>query len=587
MGILAQQMHDKAVADLSLKERQIDAWKLLLGAAQTGQAPPEHGDVALQELLKLTGHDKADKQSGGMLTNLIKRMIGKGGQPEQQAQDAGGTPAVQMPERQVMTRPPTEFSLPPIPGADQSTQNVLNAATEHPLPGVYEPTRSMFYTAAELGQRQAEFTEPGLRQKAALEMEQGKKIYAVNKARADEFAQTPAFKQMSPRQQTAVYLDMLYQRSFNVTPEYRPSTLPGYVNTNDILSSNPDATDAMGNALPKDSFARVRLMPDGTREYYVETGTTSGQIMPDKESPTGFSRVIFDRLGNEVSRAKGATPPAGYVPTTTTSQGVRFVPQPDNTIAAVPVTTTTTRQKNLPGGQGPANALPPVPGTQAQPAGQSAPAMRPGAGAGQPGNVVGGKPLPTPVKKDVGSVKQALRFAEQMDQILNAPGPNGEAPLSSRTAFDQQAVDWLKARVESAKYSTGIKSNDPVFQQMNPLASLLRVLVVSPYLRGLRNMMWVNQIEQHIPDPTQQTPAAMGTRLKVVMDALRGMKQDIMDQEGMDENRWDGLEGGPSRTGATKSVPGTVKLRAPDGTERDVPQSQVEHYVSKGAKVVK
>jgi hypothetical protein len=47
------------------------------------------------------------------------------------------------------------------------------------------------------------------------------------------------------------------------------------------------------------------------------------------------------------------------------------------------------------------------------------------------------------------------------------------------------------------------------------------------------------------------------------------------------------IDGRPTRAAATAARPGFVKMRAPDGTVRDIPQDEVEHFVSRGATVVR
>jgi len=295
--------------------------------------------------------------------------------------------------------------------------------------------------------------------------------------------------------------------------------------------------DALGNPIDPNKEYHITRGPGGNvASVYpateAPTHVAGGEFSPDADSSTGFSRLMRDwRTGKIVSVQRDILPPAGWAPTVSTTRSVRFVQQPDGTMVAVPVTTTSTRAKVMPGAGAAATGLPPIPGV-----GPGAPTGA-GAGVGQPLGVVGRRPMVVAVKKDIANVKLALDFARQTRAILDEPGPDG-IPLSQRTDLDQQARDWLKVRAQGALYNLGIKSGDPRYDRLNPLTSLLRVLVVSPYLKGLRNQLWVNQIQQHVPDATRHTPAAMAARLDVVTDALQKMKQDIMDQEGLTDETW-------------------------------------------------
>jgi hypothetical protein len=319
-------------------------------------------------------------------------------------------------------------------------------------------------------------------------------------------------------------------------------TVPGAALTGQL------PTDTLGNPIDPKQDYHVTRRPDGTvaSAYPAAEATrvAGAEFMPDADSKTGFSRLMRDwRSGKIVDVQRDVLPPAGWAPTVSITQSIRLVQQLDGSWIPVPVTSTTTRGKALPGAGG--ATLPPVP-------------TGGGARIGQPGEPIGHKPLILGVKRDIGNVKLAQNFAAQVKAILDEPGPDG-VPLSQRTSFDQQAQDWLKVRAEGALYSLGIQSKDPRYNKLNPLTSLLRVLVVSPYLKGLRNQLWVNQIQQHVPDATKHTPAAMAARLDVVSNALQEMQKDIMAQEGLTEEQWQsaaaqpGAPGGPKATAKPKS----------------------------------
>jgi hypothetical protein len=81
--------------------------------------------------------------------------------------------------------------------------------------------------------------------------------------------------------------------------------------------------------------------------------------------------------------------------------------------------------------------------------------------------------------------------------------------------------------ITKAEYSAGLPVS-PADSERMQLASLLQVLGTVPYLRGVRNMQFINQIQQHLSDPTM-TDEAMVERLQTLKRLLPGMEQAIYD----------------------------------------------------------
>lgn len=412
--------------------------------------------------------------------------------------------------------------LPPIPGI------LPGQPTEVTIPAATGEVRGPFPTPTEQIQQRAALTEAEARAGAGVKGE-------VASREAQRLAAEARTIGLTNPADIANYV-----RGHMVIPTAITAvagTVPGAA----LAGQLP--TDTLGNPIDPNQDYRVTRRPDGTvaSAYPASEATrvVAGDFTPDVESTTGFSRFLRDsRTGRNVGVQRNVLPPSGWAPTVSTTQSIRLVQQLDGTWVPVPVTSTTTRGKAVPGAEG--TTLLPLPTAG-------------GARVGQPGEPIGRKPLILGVKRDIANVKLALNFAAQVKAILDEPGPDG-VPLSQRTTLDKQTQDWLKVRAEGALYSLGIRSNDPRYNKLNPLTSLLRVLIVSPYLKGLRNQLWVNQIQQHVPDATKHTPAAMAARLEVVTDALNKMQEDIMAQEGLSEEQWQNAAAQPAGPAATPTA---------------------------------
>ena len=81
--------------------------------------------------------------------------------------------------------------------------------------------------------------------------------------------------------------------------------------------------------------------------------------------------------------------------------------------------------------------------------------------------------------------------------------------------------------ITKAEYSAGLPVQ-PADSERIQLASLLQILGTVPYLRGIRNMQFVNQIQQHLADPSA-TDESLVERLTKLKQILPGMEQAIYD----------------------------------------------------------
>lgn len=86
-----------------------------------------------------------------------------------------------------------------------------------------------------------------------------------------------------------------------------------------------------------------------------------GDVVPDKDSPTGWSRKIYERDGSVGRLEKGAAPPAGYAPTYGESSGQNISTDPATGRQVVtPFTRSSVTQRGVPGQEPPKLAPPPT-----------------------------------------------------------------------------------------------------------------------------------------------------------------------------------------------------------------------------------
>jgi hypothetical protein len=113
-----------------------------------------------------------------------------------------------------------------------------------------------------------------------------------------------------------------------------------------------------------------------------------------------------------------------------------------------------------------------------------------------------------------------------------------------------------------AAYSAGLPVA-PADSERIQLASLLQILGTVPYLRGIRNMQFVQQIQQHLADPSA-TDESLVERLQTLKRILPGMERAIYDVHNggviphSHENMGSGGSTGP-KVGDVKTFPNGAK----------------------------
>jgi len=494
--------------------------------------PSLHAEaVALAEELA-AGKGKKKGGLAGFLSALTGGQAGDIGQGEK-LKEFMGRP------REAMVRPPATVpgpGLPSIPGL------LPGEPTQTTIPGVSEQVRGPFPTPTEQIQQRAALTEAEARVQADVK---GDVAAREAKRLADE---ARGLGLMNPADIAN------YVRGHMVIPTATTAvagTVPGAALAGQL------ATDALGNPIDPKQDYRVTRRPDGTvaSAYPAAEAThiVAGDFTPDIDSTTGVSRFLRDsRTGKNVGVQRNVLPPSGWAPSVSTTQSIRLVQQADGTIVAVPVTSTTTRERQFPTGapQGAGAGAPPT-GTRPRAALPPVPGMPPST---QPQEIVGEKPRPEPVvktsdgrtvvghkamtvsdRRDIGSIALSLYVAEVLNKALDQPDPGDtRRRLRDREGTLEQLSDAVKARWGTLRYGkAGMTSGSSFLKSTMALSNLAGVIMVSPYLKGIRAHTWVENIQKHIPDASWQSPAGMAERVEMLVPILRNMQADMQAELGL------------------------------------------------------
>jgi hypothetical protein len=150
------------------------------------------------------------------------------------------------------------------------------------------------------------------------------------------------------------------------------------------------------------------------------------------------------------------------------------------------------------------------------------------------------KPLSADAKKTLESVDAIL----PMMQRVTAAMDEAKLGLDPNEGYIKQGMQVLHGMGQQAEYSMGLDPGDPVYRELLPLIANLKVMATSPYLHGVRNMQYIQQIQSHLPsvtdspalirsklwDPTQHVDESSlpshGTMMKAIQESFAGEEWD-------------------------------------------------------------
>lgn len=273
---------------------------------------------------------------------------------------------------------------------------------------------------------------------------------------------------------------------------------------------------------PSETISQPRQLPA------LSKPTGSGMIVPDTNSPTGYSKELYDGMGNVISRIPNALPPAAYVPSNTNN--IHNIPKQDvnGNWVNVPESTTSSKTPTLPGippqarGGAGAPTRPKTPGGPAQ---------------ATPINGPDGNPLHGPLGADARkNVSQIATTQKLIDQVL----PELEARIKQSGGDMNSLWDAGMQRAAWAEYKHGgvIPDNvDPTLAHLLPTIAQLQIVGGLPYLRGTRSYQYIQQIQQHLPDPEKDSPALMVDKIHSLQKTMPILRQSVLESEGVGTNQ--------------------------------------------------
>ena len=90
-------------------------------------------------------------------------------------------------------------------------------------------------------------------------------------------------------------------------------------------------------------------------------------------------------------------------------------------------------------------------------------------------------------------------------------------------SFLGQVGQVAHAAGQRAEYALGIAPSDPIYKDLIPLTELLNVFLATPYMKGMRNMQWVNKIQAHLPKSTDSF-SLLNDKLDNIESSLAGIE---------------------------------------------------------------
>jgi hypothetical protein len=122
-------------------------------------------------------------------------------------------------------------------------------------------------------------------------------------------------------------------------------------------------------------------------------------------------------------------------------------------------------------------------------------------------------------QSQIDGIREAVPMIARIEQGMNLKGADPEKLDNSRRG-------QLHAGKEAAMYYTHIGPDDPIYQDYIPLVSLMKVMLTQPYLRGMRNYRYVQQIQDHMPS-LLDTPKLINEKIANIKTTFAGIMKEL------------------------------------------------------------
>lgn len=246
-----------------------------------------------------------------------------------------------------------------------------------------------------------------------------------------------------------------------------------------------------------------RKLSDDEKQRYFKIAPSNpkaskfGSFVPDKDSPTGFSREILDGTTLDPTGRKDYGMPAGAIPTVRT--GFKVMTDAAGNQFLVPVTTTTSKAGTKGAG---GSGAPAASGNKTE------------SGSDLPKGAVpfGHKPISATERRALGDIKQIQGRITQTEALFNR-SPDLKEDNSPITP----AIDWLE-------YSKGhFAPSDPVRLKLIQDAAFLSLKGAAPFVTLGRGKYLLEQAQKHLPLPNDSP--------KLIYDKIQWLKDAAADAE--------------------------------------------------------
>ena len=302
----------------------------------------------------------------------------------------------------------------------------------------------------------------------------------------------------------------------------RPNWMKTYDERGDLryATHEPNGTvSAWGKRVPETLAQESFIDPATGNQYQIRVPLHQkkpGPVMMTPEARASWRNILAGREPNE---GPGVIAPGGMP--VAPEEAMRFQqpgpppPEPEKAPQKAPQP-----RKEPYAIQGP--RLPALPAPQAGAASSVIYQNAPSAG-GRPVVPFGAYPdEPRLVKtgKPEAQALQIVRTIEQSAPILDRLIPiMQQGKWADRGDPWSQAQDAVKMRARSALYNHGIAPGEP-WNTVIQLTSLLKIVQAIPYMRGMRNQYYLQQIQEHLPNPMQDTPYFMYRKIMELIPIL-------------------------------------------------------------------
>lgn len=253
-----------------------------------------------------------------------------------------------------------------------------------------------------------------------------------------------------------------------------------------------------------------------TQNRAVSGREGAGTVVENADSPTGYSKVFYDKTGKNILRKEdNIPPPQGTVPKTTRTQ--RLIKDKDGNIVAVPITTESgpsipVKKKGQSGGGGGSGIPNAGGGGRAQIRGTSV--------LGPDGEPLHGD-MSQSAKTTIGQISAALHLSDRIQPDIESAvsdmkrGGNLMDAAKVRSAWAQ----YLKLGIDPSNVDpdsivSKLPGVDPRIARILPTIAMLQIVGAQPYLKNIRRFEFIKQVQQHIPDPEKDTPQLMLSKLQ-------------------------------------------------------------------------